>query len=180
MQAITQRPDGELTAFDRIADIHSLAHAYYTQTAFRHGAYVAKLAAYPGTAEQEALAGRKVTEDDDRGVLRALVASWAENHETVFELRAQLRTDAETMPVDDASVRWPEQDSPYRPIATVRLPPQDPYSDARRVFADDRLAFRPMNGLVAHEPLGAINRLREHVYGALGTQRFAGNAASGT
>lgn len=84
------------------------------------------------------------------------------------------------MPVEDAGVEWPEELSPYRDVATLRLPPQDAYSPDRRVFADDRLAFRPWHGLAAHRPLGSINRLRQRAYEELGAGRFHLNAVPGT
>ena len=130
--------------------------------------------------EQAALAERSVLEDDPSHVLRDLVEQWATDRETVFDVRVQLRTDAERMPVEDAGVDWPQDESPYRSVATVRLPPQQPYSSARRVFADDRLAFRPWHGLAAHRPLGSVNRLRQEAYEALGAQRFGLNAVEGT
>lgn len=180
---VAERPDAEtMTSFSRlVANIHPLAHAYYTQGAFGYGSYIAKLALYPGTPEQEALAQRTVGRDDDGGgVLRALVESWTTDRETVFDVRVQLRTNADTMPVEDASVDWPQDESPYRSVATVRLPPQQPYSNARRVFADDRLAFRPWHGLAAHRPLGSVNRLRRQAYEELGKQRTDLNAVEGT
>lgn len=162
--ALAERSDGEeLAAFDRLANIHPLAHAYYTQAAFRYGDYVAKIAALPAAARQRELARRTITDSDHRGILRELLASYAER-----------------MPVEDAGVDWPQNESPYRTVATVRLHRQDPYSPPRRVFADDRLAFRPMHGLAAHRPLGSINRLRRHVYDALGSQPLGLNAVSGT
>ena len=178
---LQSRPDAEqMTSFHRlVGNIHPLAHAYYTQGAFGYGDHVAKIAVYPGTAELEALADRVVANDDDGSVLRALVESWATDRETVFDVRVQLRT-SEDMPVEDASVDWSQDESPYRSVATVRLPPQQPYSNARRVFGDDRLAFRPWHGLVAHRPLGSVNRLRARGYEALGKQRTDLNAVLGT
>lgn len=178
---IQSRPDAEqLTSFHRlVGNIHPLAHAYYTQGAFAYGDHVAKIAVYPGTPEQEALAERTVTGDDDGSVLRALLESWATDRETVFDVRVQLRT-SESMPVEDAAVDWSQDESPYRSVATVRLPPQQAYSNERRVFADDRLAFRPWHGLAAHRPLGSVNRLRRRAYEAIGAQRFALNAVEGT
>lgn len=179
---VARRPDAEqLGAFGRLANIHPLAHAYYTQGVFRYGDYVAKIGLYPGTDEQAALAEREITDDDPGDtVLRSLVESWTTDRETVFDVRVQLRTNAETMPVEDAAVDWPQDESPYTSVATVRLPPQQPYSPARRVFADDRLAFRPWHGLAAHRPLGSVNRLRDRAYEVMGGQRFALNAVEGT
>ena len=48
-----------------------------------------------------------MTGDDDGSVLRALLESWATDRETVFDVRVQLRTNADTMPVEDAAVDWP-------------------------------------------------------------------------
>ncbi|MEJ2871677.1 catalase family protein [Actinomycetospora sp. OC33-EN08] len=178
---IQARPDAEqLTSFHRlVGNIHPLAHAYYTQGALGYGEHVAKIAVRPGTPEQEALAGREVTDGDDGSVLRALVESWATDRETVFDVGVQLRT-SEDMPVEDASVDWSQEESPYRSVATIRLPPQQPYSAARRVFGDDRLAFRPWHGLAAHRPLGSVNRLRRAGYEELGKQRTDLNAVEGT
>jgi hypothetical protein len=180
-EEVAQRSDAEaMTAFGRLANIHPVAHTYYTQAAFRYGDHVAKIALYPGTPEQEALARREVTAGDGRSVLRDMLESWALEHETVFDVRVQLRTDAETMPVEDAGVDWPQELSPYRTVATVTLPPQEAYSNARRVFADDRLAFRPWHGLAAHRPLGSVNRLRRRAYEVMGAQRFDLNSQRGT
>ena len=54
---------------------------------------------------------------------------------------SMFRTNAVTVPAEDAGVDRPQAQSPYRPVASIRCPPQGPYSPARRVFADDRLAF---------------------------------------
>jgi hypothetical protein len=180
---IASRPDaGTMTSFARlVGNVHPLAHSFYTQGALGYGDHVAKIAVYPGTAEQEALAERTITPEDDGGaVLRALLESWATDRETVYDVRVQLQTDAGRMPVEDASVDWPQEESPYRSVATVRLPPQQPYSNARRVFGDDRLEFRPWHGLAAHRPLGSVNRLRKAGYEELGKQRTDLNAVEGT
>lgn len=62
------------------------------------------------------------------------------------------------MPVEDASVPWPEELSPHQTVAVLHLPAQDPYSGARRRYADDVLSFNPWHALEAHRPLGSIMR----------------------
>ena len=42
-----------------------------------------------------------------------------------FDLQIQLCTDLETMPVNDATVEWPEKLSPFLTVGRVRLPRQD-------------------------------------------------------
>jgi hypothetical protein len=40
----------------------------------------------------------------------------------------------------------------------------DAYSVPRRVFVDEHLSFSPWHGLLAHQPLGNINRARRLAY----------------
>ena len=83
-----------------------------------------------------------------------------------FELRAQLCTDLTRMPIEDATVPWPEELSPHVGVAKITYPQQNPDSPARRRFGDDVLSFNSWRGLAAHRPLGPINRLKLKVYEA--------------
>ena len=93
-----------------------------------------------------------------------------------YQLRAQLCADLENMPVEDAAVLWPDNLSPHQPIATLRIPPQDAYSPARRVYGDDVLHFNPWQCVEAHQPLGSINRIRRAAYAASTLRRHELNA----
>ncbi len=81
-----------------------------------------------------------------------------------WELRAQLCTNLDTMPIEDASVRWPEEQSPFVTIARITVPQQLAWSDDHSSQMDDGLAFSPWHGLAAHRPLGSINRVRKNAY----------------
>ena len=96
-------------------------------------------------------------------------------HEAVFELRAQLWADAARQPIEDASIAWPEEISPYRTVATIRLPRQDAYSPERVRYFDETLTFRPAHSLLAHQPLGSVMRARLQVYKALSEFRHREN-----
>lgn len=163
--------------FDRTANVHPLAATVYSQGAFRYGDHVAKIALAP-VGDQLGLADRTVGEDDAPGVLSDWVQAWYAEHGGQYELRVQLQTDVEAMPVEDASVEWPEDVSPYRPVATITFPPQQAFTAARRVHAEDVMSWRPWFGLAAHRPLGSINRLRRDAYAQLGDARHAMNAAT--
>jgi hypothetical protein len=67
-------------------------------------------------------------------------------------------TDLKTMPVADASIDWPQDQSPYQTLGKLVILAQDAFSPARRVYADDVLSFNPFHCLPAHRPLGSINR----------------------
>ena len=100
----------------------------------------------------------------------------------MFELKAQLWANAETQPIEDASVEWPAQDSEYRTVATIRLPRQAAYSPDRVRYFEEVMTFRPAHSLAVHRPLGGVMRARLQVYKALSDFRHRENgiAAAGT
>jgi hypothetical protein len=154
---------------------HLLGETYHTMGALRYGDYVAKISAAPLSANVQTLAGMEVDVDDD-SKWRDLVVDFFRTQGAEYELRAQLSTDLESMPVEDASVKWPEEQSPNQPIAKLVIPAQEAFSPARRVFADDVLSFNPFHCLPAHQPLGSINRARIKAYEASSAYRHHMNA----
>ena len=158
--------------------LHPLAEPYYSQAALRYGDYVAKIAAFPASPAQEALAGQDLDPSADPDVFRNAVLSFLRGEEAVFEIRVQLATDLNAMPVEDASKEWSEAASPYRTVARLVLPAQDAGSAARRAYADDVLSFRPAHALAAHRPLGSLMRARLKTYAALSRFRHERNAVT--
>ena len=154
---------------------HPLYDSYHSQVPMRWGDHVAKLAAYPGSPEQFALKDWLLDpHQDEDGFRHAAVRFFAE-HDVVYDLKAQMWTDAETQPIEDASVEWPEGQSAYRTVATITLPRQDAYGPARQRYFDEVMTFRPAHSLVAHRPLGSVMRARLQVYGALSEFRHREN-----
>ena len=100
--------------------------------------------------------------------MRCAIWWWTSSahHSAEYELRAQLCTDLATMPVEDASVLWPDAQSTHQRIAKITFPVQDAYSAARQAYADDVLSFNPWHSLADHRPLGSIMRLRMKAYEA--------------
>jgi hypothetical protein len=74
------------------------------------------------------------------------------------------------MPVENASVRWPEKLSPFVPAATVRIPRQKFDTLAHDAFAK-RLSMNPWHCLVEHRPLGNQSRARRRMYTQLSRLR---------
>jgi hypothetical protein len=72
----------------------------------------------------------------------------------------QVQTDPRTMPVEDATVTWPEdglRSSPWVKVATIEIPSQT-------VAECESLSFNPWHTLMDHQPLGVINRIRRAIY----------------
>ncbi len=159
---------------------HPLSDSYYSQAPIRFGAHVAKLGAFPAAPEMQALAGKTLDVGEDSDGFRHAVAAFFRDHDVRFELRAQLWTDADSQPIEDTSVEWPEAESPYVTVATLLLPRQDAYGAERQRFFDDVLSFRPAHALAAHRPLGSVMRARLKVYQALSDFRHKANGAAST
>ncbi|MBP0446444.1 catalase family protein [Roseomonas sp. SSH11] len=155
--------------------IHPLAEAYFTQAPIRYGEHVAKLAVVPATREQQSLAGGALDTDADENALRTATVSYLRARDAVFDIRVQLCTDLETMPVEDASREWDEERSPYQTVARLTFPRQEAYSEARRDHVDQNLAFCPSHGLAAHRPLGSIMRARLRAYPEMSRLRRQAN-----
>lgn len=143
--------------------VHPLGETYFTQVPHRFGAHIARLQLVPVTPAMQALAGDAIDLADD-DALRAALGDYFARHGAEWELRAQLCTSLEEMPVEDASAEWDTQRSPYRTIATVRVTPQTAWSEARSAVIDDGMGFSPWLGVQAHRPLGQIMRLRRRTY----------------
>ena len=60
--------------------------------------------------------------DADRHLSRGRDAAAAAREEATFDFMVQFQTDARRTPIEDASVEWKEQDSPYLPVARIRIP----------------------------------------------------------
>jgi hypothetical protein len=157
---------------------HPLSEPYYSQAPIRYGDFVAKVAAFPASPALLALADAEIDTKADPEGFRTAVTGFMRDHQAVFELRAQLWTDAESQPIEDASVEWSEQESPFRTVATLHLAPQEAHSAARAKYFDDVMTFRPAHSLAAHRPLGSVMRARLKVYAALSAFRHQRNGVA--
>ncbi|MGY2048069.1 catalase family protein [Methylobacterium sp. JK268] len=147
-------------------ETHILGETFYSQVPLRWGDHVAKVALVPVSDALRALTGAALNVNGKPDGLREAVSAFFEENEAVWELRAQLWTNRETMPIEDASVPWPEEESPYRTVARITVPPQETWSPEKVRVIEDGLAFSPWHGIAAHRPLGSIMRARRAVYPA--------------
>ena len=152
-----------------------LADAYFSQAALRYGNYVAKIGLFPVSPELVAIIDETLDTSADPDAFRHAVGNHLRAHGAMFELRAQLCTNLDAMPVENASVPWPEDQSPYIPVARIEIPAQNAYSPARQVYFDEVLSFQPAHSLAAHRPLGSLMRARLHTYQALSAYRHGQN-----
>ena len=141
-----------------------LGESFFTQLPIRHGDYIAKYQLAPVSAELVALVGKEIEIGDDPNALRTAVIAHFAAHGGTWELRAQLCTDIESMPINDPTKEWDTGQSPFLPVARITAAPQVAWSEQRSTEIDDGMGFSPWHGIEAHRPLGALMRMRKLAY----------------
>jgi hypothetical protein len=141
---------------------------YWSTTPYRFGAGRAvKYVARPHAPAKRDLP-RPLTDT----YLRDTLTSHLAHSDATFDFMVQFQTDSKTMPIEDASIEWKERDSPYVPVARIRIPSQR-IDTAERASACEQVAFNPWHALTAHRPLGNMNRARRDIYQAMAEFRDA-------
>jgi hypothetical protein len=98
-----------------------------------------------------------------------MVATLAQQ-DVEFDILVQVQTDPHLMPIENASVRWPEKLSPFVPAATVHIPRQKFDTPAHAELAR-HLSMNPWHCLPEHRPLGNQSRARLRMYQELSRLR---------
>jgi len=145
-------------------EVHPLGETYYSQTPYRYGDYIAKTSLAPVSPALTERSGTIVDVHDRPDALREDVGAVMVQHGGTWALRVQLCVDLETMPVEDPTVEWDEAASPFVTVATFTAAPQMSWREGVSQSEEDLLSYSPWHGLVAHQPLGAINRARRAMY----------------
>lgn len=155
---------GTLRALGGHPMTHILGETFYSQTPFLYGATAAKFSLAPVSPGLTALTDSAVKLDGRHDAHRDEVNAFFGENGGEWELRAQLLTDLDAMPIEDASAVWSEDESPFVAVARVTAQPQTGWSPEKAATFDDQLSFSPWHGLAAHRPLGSINRVRKASY----------------
>ena len=156
----------ELLTVARIAGqlpAHPASNTYFSMAPIRFGNYVAKYRAKPAGDRQDSYLELVQRLGSQADALRLALEETLRTQEVLFEFQVQLRTSELTMPIEDATIEWPESESPYRTVAHLLLPRQE-IASLRQQDAYRNLAFNVWHALAAHRPLGGINRVRRWVY----------------
>ncbi|MFJ6134340.1 catalase family protein [Kitasatospora sp. NPDC092286] len=156
----------EFLAFLTVAQrplVNILLSTYWTMGAVRHGDHIAKVRIAPDPRSAAAVVQRTLDLTSAAEVFRPALVSELRDRPYAFDIQVQLCTGLDRMPVEDVTVEWPEQLSPFVTVARLRLPQQD-ISDEDNLRRMDALSFTPWRVTAAHAPLGSIMRARKEVY----------------
>ena len=83
--------------------------------------------------------------------LREAMVDTLQRSDWTMDFLVQVQTDSHRMPIEDATVKWPEKLSRYVAVARVRFPRQHFDSDEQLRFADV-LRYNPWHSLRDHKP----------------------------
>ena len=146
-----------------------LATRYYTMSAYRFGPQNAKLSAQPCVMPDIPMPRPRTAH-----YLRDALVSGLRTEPACFRLLVQLQDPTRNMPIEDPTIQWDERESPYVPVATLTIPPQEFSTDEQNRFCE-QMAFAPWHALAEHRPVGALNRIRFAVYREVSRRRHARN-----
>jgi len=163
---------GTLKSLGGHPETHVLGDTYYSQVPILYGQYMAKVSVAPVSPELAALKGALIDLHDKPNGLRQAVMDFFARRSATWEVRVQLCRNIATMPLEDASVVWSEEESPYFAVARITALPQAGWSEALSRLVDDGMAFSPWHGVLAHRPLGSIMRVRKAAYQMSARFRF--------
>ena len=140
--------------------------SYWSTTPYLCGAGRAvKYVVRPSSTRRSPLP-KTLTDTYLRDAMRARLSE----SEATLDFMIQFQTDSTRMPIEDASVEWNQQDSPYVPVARIRIPSQS-IDDPGRAAQCEQTAFNPWHCLPEHRPLGSMNRARREIYRAMAEYR---------
>jgi hypothetical protein len=166
---------GAILALGGHPETNILGETFYSQVPLLYGPYVAKFSIAPVSPELTVLRDAPVDLRDRPDGIRDAVNAHFAQHGGNWELRVQLCTDIDAMPIEDASAVWPEDRSPFIPVARISVPSQPAWNEARSAAIDDGMSFSPWHALAAHRPLGSIMRARKVVYDVMSKVRARQN-----
>ena len=109
---------------------------------------------------------------DDNYLRNAVTETMQQDVSLEFDFAVQVRSEGDNLNIEDASQSWDDSETPFINVALLSIPA--PQSDVNALPVEqicESLFYTPWHSLVAHRPLGSINRLRQAVYVASATTR---------
>lgn len=130
---------------------------FYSVSAYRLGSQ--EYVKYSARPCREAKAAS--VDHSDPNFLREEMVQRLKNGDACFEFLVQRQVPGKNMPVEDTTVEWSEDDSPFVPVARIDIKKQTFIENQE---ACENLSFNPWHSLPEHKPVGAMNRIRKPLY----------------
>lgn len=152
-----------------------LLNTFWSMGVFRHGDYIAKVRATPAKAYSEKIAPSQYDPHKSQEFFRPPLIAELKQNNYEFDLQVQLSVDLEEMPINELTLRWSEDLSPFVTVAKIKIPKQD-ISHEDNLQKAESLSFNPWRVTEDHQPLGNVMRLRKDAYIQSSTLRHTFNS----
>ncbi len=154
---------------------------YFSMTPYAYGSRYVKYSTLPvSCANGGRLFDRPPSPlPDNPNYLRAAMTRALASGPSCFSFAVQFQTDPRSMPIEDSTVLWSTEKSPFITVASIDIPRQRFDSAAQQSFCEN-LSYTPWHSLPEHRPVGNINRIRRVVYDTISALRHRLNGISRT
>ena len=145
---------------------------YWSTTPYRFGTDTSVAVKYSVQPCSDSMP--EVYQDKDENFLTGAMKQHLAAQPACFDFMVQFQKSPDEMPIEDASVVWNEQSSPFMKVATIKISNQSFESEEVKK-ACERIRFNPWQCFAEHKPLGGINRVRKQIYAEMAEFRTHGN-----
>jgi len=152
-----------LLSFQDIKSQNTLLYNFYSMGAVRHGDYIAKLRVRPTDESVKSVVQKEVDINKDDEAYRKSILETIRKQDFKFEFQVQLCKDLKKMPVNDLTVEWPQELSPFQTVAELLIPQQE-IADDGNFDIMEHLSFSPFRCIEANRPMGDLQMSRLKAY----------------
>lgn len=154
-------------AFTRKHHTSPLDICYFSTTPYILGQEIVKYYIIP-TSKYKSVFPRHLT----KSYLTDNMKKHLSQSEASFDFLIQLKK--YDMPVEDASIEWSTEKSPYIKVGEIIIEKQN-FDTKERNDLSENLSFNPGHSLLEHKPIGGLNKARVKIYRELSLFRHKKN-----
>ncbi|MEG0857369.1 MAG: hypothetical protein RSG52_12920 [Terrisporobacter sp.] len=154
---------------------HDTSHLdirYFSTTPYMFGDEIVKYCVVPRKSYTSTLP-KKLTND----YLTVNMQKHLLRSEAVFDFMVQFYVNEEETPINDASIPWNREKSPFIKVGEIRIPKQE-FTTKERFDLGEKLSFSPGHAMKSHRPVGDLNLGRMKIYKEMSKSRHFRNKES--
>lgn len=150
-------------------DTSPLDIRYYSTTPYMFGNKIVKYSIVPRSMYKS-----KLPKKLGKNYLTENMQKHLYKEEAVFDFMVQFYINDIYTPINDASIEWEEDESPFIKLGEIRIPKQR-FTTKKRFDLAERMSFSPGHSLLSHKPIGDINEGRIKIYKEMSKYRHYRN-----